>query len=214
MHEVINAILPGDLIFDIGANSGVMTEWYLSRGARVVSVEPQPREVETLKARFGSDPRVTILQKGLGSAPGLLSMSISPHSVLSTFSERQKAGRHAHLGWIEQVDVEMTTLDILIRDFGVPRFIKVDVEGFESEVIAGLNQKAGAISIEFVAENIEETKTVCARLFDLGYRQFNVSLGDHETFIFGEWGDREKLFEAMAEMIANDSLLWGDVYAN
>ncbi|HUV14449.1 MAG TPA: hypothetical protein VMY18_12460, partial [Acidobacteriota bacterium] len=52
-------IHPGSLVFDIGACIGQMTEFYLSRGARVIAVEPESVDVKKLRERFGSNDQVT-----------------------------------------------------------------------------------------------------------------------------------------------------------
>ena len=54
--------------------------------------------------------------------------------VLSTFAEHWKKGRFVESKWDKKIIVDMTTLDELIKEFGVPNFIKIDVEGFEHEV--------------------------------------------------------------------------------
>src|SRR5713226_3688386 len=60
----------GDLCFDIGAHLGDRAAHFLSLGARVVAVEPQPLLMKALKRRFGGDPRVTLVAAALGAAPG------------------------------------------------------------------------------------------------------------------------------------------------
>lgn len=132
MHRIVETVLPGELIFDIGANVGAKAALYSSRQAQVIAVEPQPAMVAELRQRFEGNPLVTIVPKGVGAQHGILSMAINSNEpVLSTFSQQWQQGRFAASTWDRQVDVEMTTLDSLVELYGVPRYAKIDVEGYE-----------------------------------------------------------------------------------
>lgn len=149
-------IKPGDLCFDVGANVGNRTAIFLSLKARVVAVEPQPACVQKLKSRFAD--RITIVPKGLGSEPGVLPMHISDASTLSTFSKEwiNELGSNRFSGyqWKETIHVEITTLDQLIAEYGMPHFCKIDVEGYELNVIKGLSRPIPHLSFEYaVPEN-------------------------------------------------------------
>src|ERR1700723_3414347 len=63
-------IKPGDLCFDIGANVGQTTEALLACGARVISVEPNPRCIPILKWQFGREKNVTLVPKAVGAKRG------------------------------------------------------------------------------------------------------------------------------------------------
>ena len=71
MHRLFSRFIqPGDLVLDIGANVGKLTAVFMSLGARVVAVEPQPACVTTLKRRFGTQPQVTIIPGGVAEKVG------------------------------------------------------------------------------------------------------------------------------------------------
>jgi hypothetical protein len=70
----------------------------------------------------------------------------------------------------------MTTLDKLIEQFGIPSFIKIDVEGFEYEVIKGLSKPVKALSLEFTPEIIESTYKCINYLQQLGKINLNYSV--------------------------------------
>lgn len=202
----------GDLVFDVGANAGGMADVFLSAGARFVCVEPQPQCVAELRQRYGNSPRVMIVPMGLGSREGTLMLSICSRSnVLSTFNEEWKRGRFAEHTWDQQLEVEVSTLDRLIERFGTPRYCKIDVEGFELEVLTGLSHPIPFLSIEYAAEFRSATEQCVQRLEALAYQRFNVSVGNTGRLALPEWCTSARLVERLAAEA--DPLAWGDIYA-
>ena len=146
-------IKPGDLCFDIGAYRGGRTEVFLKFGARVVAVEPQEKCIKYLQKKFGKEPRFTLIGKGISDKEGELTLSICEEADgISTFSDKWKIGRFSNYKWNKKKIVSCTTLDNLIKEFGLPVFCKIDVEGFEFQVLNGLSHPIPNISFEFTKE--------------------------------------------------------------
>lgn len=214
MHEILDSIQAGDVIFDVGANIGDKAQWFADRGAKVVCVEPQPQMVRQLEARFQSTPNVVIVPKGLGRIRGTTRMSISTASpALSTFADHWKQGRFANQVWDQEVDIDIITLDDLVVAHGVPKYCKIDVEGYELEVIKGLSSKIGTISYEFTSEYITHAMLVLEELIRLGYKEYNVSLGEAPTYYFQDWIPYYEIVRVLLNSSSPDNLLWGDIYA-
>lgn len=205
----------GDLVFDIGAHTGSKARVFLAAGARVVCVEPQPPCVATLRQRFRFSRRLTIVPQALGARMGSQVLSICRRAdVLSTFSERWKQGRFAAFEWDEQVEVEMSTLDQLIAQHGVPRYCKIDVEGFELEVLQGLSQPIPFLSIEYAIEFRADAAACVRRLEALGYQRFNVSRADSGTLALETWCTSETLLAWLEAEAETDPMAWGDIHAS
>ena len=164
---VKTVIKPGALVFDVGAHKGSKTGTYIKRGARVVCVEPQPECISVLQQQFKDKPEVIIVNKGLAAKPGRMVMMIcSLAPTISTFSKDwvQNSRFAADYTWDKMIEVEMTTLDELMRIYGEPQFIKIDVEDFEYEVLCGLTKAVPCLSFEFAIEHIDSAEKCLNRL--------------------------------------------------
>ena len=211
-QSIFEFINQGDLMFDVGANIGSKTDMFLSKGARIVCFEPQPECAKILQQKYGDNQNVIIVKKGLAEKPGNLSLSIcTAANVISTFSDKWKTGRFANYNWNKVVTVEVTCLDEMIKTYGLPKYCKIDVEGFEYQVLKGLSRAIPFISFEFSFEFSNEAKKCISHLEKLGYKDFNFAKAETQKLVFGDWISSGTLFQYLINL--NDELLWGDIYA-
>ena len=207
-------IAPGDLCFDVGANVGARTALFLELGAQVICIEPQESCVNILRSVYETNPNVVIVDKALGdrSGQGELFVSTRDH-VLSTLSPRwSDEGRFAsqHV-WDIRQQVAVVTLDSLIAQHGMPRFCKIDVEGFELAVLKGLSHRIPVLSFEIVSEFRTEAQQCLDYLESLGPVIFKFSWGDSMKMMLPTWVAANALLEKIGATY--DHALWGDVYA-
>ncbi len=206
-------IKPGDLCFDIGAYRGIKTEALVELGAKVVALEPQENCFYYLKKKFGKNPNCFLIKKGLSDKEEKLVLSICQEAdSISTFSAQWKTGRFSNYKWTKKQLVDCTTLDNLIKEFGLPVFCKIDVEGFELKVLKGLSQPIKFLSFEFVKEFPQQTKECLNYLLSLGYNEFNFVLAESRHFYLSHWCSAKELEERL-NLGVNNNLLWGDIYA-
>ncbi|MBM3862251.1 MAG: FkbM family methyltransferase, partial [Verrucomicrobia bacterium] len=166
---VLEFLNPGDLVFDVGAHIGEKTGSFLAAGATVVCVEPQPKCVEMLRAKYGAEPRVSIEALGIADKPGQLQLSVcSTAPTISTFADSWKHGRFADCQWDQTMMVEVTTLDALVAKYGRPKYCKIDVEGFDLAVLNGLSAPVPYLSFEFTVEFLNLAEKCVARLSSIG----------------------------------------------
>jgi len=210
-------VRPGDLVFDVGAHVGDRVASFKRLSARVVAVEPQPALVKVLRLFYGRTPDVTIEATAIGRGPGTTDLMINiDNPTVSTASQEFIDAARGASGWDAQrwtksVAVPVTTLDALIGRHGLPAFIKIDVEGFEAEALAGLTRQVKTLSFEFTTIQRDVALACMERCFALGYGRFNAALGESQAFVHADWIDGPAMTRWLSDLPHEANS--GDVYA-
>lgn len=203
---------PGDLAFDIGAHAGNRTRAMIAAGARVVALEPQPLFHAFLSRDLPSD--VALYAAAAGAEAGTARLAIPRlHPTLASLAPGApdalaKAEGFTHVRWDSHTDVTVTTLDELIARHGRPRFVKIDVEGYEDAVLAGLSEQIDWIAFETLPALPAVTAASLDRIAGLGPYRFNFIPGETRAFTSQVWMDLKDL----AGFLDRDRRS-GDVYA-
>ena len=201
-------ISPGDLVFDIGTNLGQKSEIFLENGATVISLEPNPHCVAYLEKTIGKTAQCEIVPKAVGAKPGEAKLSFRGTSATSSLRGDWHALKYG-AGELETSRVEVTTLDHLIAEFGVPSFCKIDVEGFEKEVFSGLSQPLPMIEFEYHSVEKDNALACLEMREKLGPAEFNFAVVDESALLHEQWLD-PKAFRAMLN--APDAPTVGDIF--
>lgn len=206
---------PGDLAFDIGAHVGDRVGAFRSLGARVIALEPQPLCFRGLQMLYGDDPDVALVDAACGGREGAITLRVNfANPTVTTASQDFVAAADGAKGWEGQtwdgrVEARLTTLDALIARHGVPAFAKIDVEGFEADVLAGLSQPLPALSFEFTTIQRDVAYRCLDRLAALGTYRFDLSLGESHA-LQGKWVSRDEMAAQIARLPHEANS--GDVY--
>ena len=208
----------GDLVFDVGAHLGDRTAAFRKLGARVVALEPQPAVRRWLVRIVGRSRDVSVRPEAVGRAVGTARLALShPTPTMSSLAEdwrstlpEQNPG-FRRVRWDDSLEVPMTTLDALIEHHGLPRFCKIDVEGYEAEVLAGLSHRIPALSVEFVAGALDVAEACIRRLEALGGYEFNAVEGEERSFMSKRWLAADEILACLRSV--GGSVSSGDVYA-
>ena len=132
------ALPPGGVFWDVGANVGLVSAHFArsaQKPAAIHAFEPVPGPRRTLESLFAGHPIVRVHPVGLGAEDETLTIQYCPGSSSLNSLRRTLAGG-------QPVEIQIRRGDALRAELGLPppHVIKVDVEGFEPEVFAGLTQ--------------------------------------------------------------------------
>jgi FkbM family methyltransferase len=196
--------VPGDLVFDVGANIGNMTEIMLELGANVVAFEPQSKCAREIAAR--NNGRLTVVQKAVGATEGMASLNLKSTTAIASLLPDWSGETTGIL------EVPVTTLDRAINEFGEPVFCKIDVEGFEAEVMRGLSTPLKALSLEYQSD---ERGTVSVRscvehLQRIGDYRINFTAHEDGEFILPDWIEASAFLETFPRCAG--PIAYGDLF--
>ena len=161
-----------DLIYDFGVWNGDDTQFYLAKGFRVVAIEANPQLAERNARRFASEilsGQLTLLNLGLADRATVLPFYIS----LATSEQSSFDGKMARRkGPVRETAVETVSPADLWSAFGVPYYLKIDIEGYDQFIIASLRDLPDVpryVSFECAYEG---WNGAIGLLSDVGYARF------------------------------------------
>ena len=223
------------LIFDIGANEGTVTDKFAKEGHSVIAVEPLPDLCEEIESRYKENDNVTVVNAVVHPSNDPVDFyTIEDNNTLSTLSDdwmvKSRFGSEkSNKVWPIVIKANCVKIDDLIETYGVPDFIKIDVEGSEYDALLTHNKKVNTIiSFEWVEELIENTNKCVDHLRNLGYTKYRKSCChiDHEDIschtekIFNEslYMPIEEFYEDIKSCFSPPNpdqephAAWGDIY--
>jgi FkbM family methyltransferase len=202
-REALPGLGKGILVFDIGANMGHKCDVFLRLGCRVVAVDPDPSNVETLRQRFFSwrfrRKPVEVVPAAVSNhtgtetlwvdEPGSAKNTLNPKWVETLRADESRFGNVLKFG--DRVEVPTTTLEELINQHGRPFYIKIDVEGHEVKVLEGLRSPVEFVSFEVNLPEFLPESIRCVSLLEAiaPGGEFNYSAGCGSGLALARWHD-------------------------
>lgn len=155
------------LIFDVGANRGHKSAVFSELAKRVIAFEPSEKLFDHLQRRF-QNTNVLIFNCALGSEVSeadifLVENNEAYNSLNQKHIETTTASRGiANLDTVKRQKIKVEVLENFIGEFGVPKYIKIDVEGYELQVLKGLQTVVPLLSFEanLPEFSVETTKSL------------------------------------------------------
>ncbi len=210
-------IQPGDLCFDIGSHVGNRITAWTKLGARVVALEPQPHLMHFLQHWYGRRQDIILLQEAAGANPGKATMFLSTRYPTVTSLSRswinkvKQEDSFAGVEWDQRLQVTVTTLDQLIQEYGPPSVCKIDVEGYELQVLQGLSYPIPTISFEYIPAAIARAQNCILQLSELGDYRYNWSTGENYQMNNVTWLSANKILAMLSDDLQHSRS--GDIYA-
>jgi len=214
----VRFIRPGDLVFDIGANRGGKSAAFLTLGAKVIAVEPNPNCIDSLLKRFAKEidaGRFVLLPVAVGRSAGRVQLrqfvldggNASGSDIFAAALEHEFGPPSAVF------DVEMIAGASLFDRFGVPAFIKIDVEGMDAEVLSTVPRRPRMLSFEFnvLPHLLPITKACLGEVTRLGFTEANFTDAAGTSLLLQNWVALEHILEKISR-VAHGRALWGDVF--
>lgn len=172
--------MESDLIYDLGMHRGEDTAFYLAKGYRVVAVEADPDLAAAARLKFSdaiASRRLVIVDKAISTAPGRVTLHRNARSVWNTLDASWAARNELRGHHSEPVEIEATTLPEVMREHGVPFYLKIDIEGMDMVALASLDafyDRPKYISLESDKCSFRALREEFATLRRLGYSKFKI----------------------------------------
>jgi FkbM family methyltransferase len=177
-----------NLIFDIGFNVGEFTQTCFNKypNCNVIAVEANPNLVNGVSPHFFTNYNFTLHNNLVSNIEGEeIDFYVSPYatgvSTASTefmqnsrFTKGSKNVPKNSIKWNEPIKIQSITIDSMLERYGIPDLIKIDVEGYEYNVLSGLTQKVNDICFEWHEEESEQLYRILEHLKNIGYTEFGV----------------------------------------
>ena len=163
----------GEAIYDFGANNGDDIAYYLTKGRRVVAVEANPGLASRCEERFRTEidrGSLVVLNCALAESSDPARIPFFIHKTNHVLS--QASAPPAELAeHFEVVEVPARRASDIIRAYGAPHYVKVDLEGADLTVLRDI--LAHGPAPRFVSVEAHSVHVFCA-LVTGGYARFNL----------------------------------------
>ena len=147
---ILSRVAPNDCIYDIGANRGFYTQRFLEKTpeGKVFAFEPVPECNQVIQQLSSKYSHLILTRMAVGSSKGVVPMSIGTDDLNATSTIKSNKNEN-------DIMVEIDTIDnIVAKNNSVPNVLKIDVEGFELEVIQGMNETLKNSRVQVIAMEI------------------------------------------------------------
>ena len=198
-------------LFDIGANKGNYTLANINKYDKIVLVDANYQLCKEMKL-----PDKCVIENCIVSSdknvPFYINKDSDTISTASTFWINE--GRFSkNNSWECHNNIPTMSIDDLVNKYGIPSYIKIDVEGYEKNVIKSMSKYYCELSFEWAEESLSDIFDTITYLKDIGYNNFAIQYKDDYTFIPNEYISYDNIMDDLKKNCkAERKELWGMIH--
>lgn len=205
------------ILFDIGANEGKYTDANMKNFDKYILVEANHVLAEKLREKYRTYASVYIVE-AIASNKENEVFYISNANTISTSDPEwiQKSRFSNNYTWTPVEGIKTVSVDTLIQEFGEPTLIKIDVEGYEYNVLQSLSKKVNMLCFEWAEEKKKEILLSLEYLNAHNYTKFHIQIEDKYDYSVkdGDWQDYTTVYNTMnSSCDVNRKDSWGMIWA-
>ena len=144
-----------DIVFDVGANMGIVANWFAQRCKHIHAFEPHPGNIATIKSQreLRNIDNITLHNIALGRTHSKMQLHVKQ------FHGHHSLGDVDNSPTIDKIEVDVNTIDEVAKNLGIKaiNFLKIDVEGFESDVLHGAENLLKNKKIEYILFELQDS---------------------------------------------------------
>ncbi len=187
---LINQDFKGMTIYDIGGYTGIHSIFFanaVKENGKVITFEPNPTNFREIayNLKINNFKNVRVLHLGIGKERGELELNIDPIRYLRSSFNQKNQNISFKKRESRKVKVQIDSIDNLIKEKTIPppNFVKIDVEGFESEVIQGMIFTIENYNPELIIEIHGRVKEELVKiLIDNNFKFYHIELQEVLNF--------------------------------
>ena len=205
-------------LYDIGANRGLYADANMQKYDELILVDANAALCEGLRNKYRGNPNVKIVQALISKNKDAVFFICPQADTISTADVQwMTSSRFSNTyTWIPATNqVPVKTLDELLQEYGPASFIKIDVEGYELNVLSSLTHNPCPLNFEWADEKQEEMIQTLEHLFGLGYRRFFIQYrDDYDVEVQeDEWVSYDEVLKQVRSFNPQRKYLWGMIWA-